>query len=280
MKFTSINDDTLFRLAKSEADFSETDTFDFARCQRPDGSYYGTGGQCRKGTPVDAKEKRPLKERYKKGEEIGAGAYGAVVSTEEGTVIKKGLISEAEIQISDRLKDIDGVPSVLAHEFIGKTTDDKYDPVKGLIEMETAKGLPLGEQTLSKKDQAKAIDEYIRLRKEIHMKGVAHNDFHDNNFFYDQETGKGGAIDFGLSRMSRREALREAFGTGRMEMDIQSHFLMQGMPTTPKLTRLNKNIAQTQQKMLAKGYSDIDVIRGTTTVAEAKSFVSDIYKGI
>ena len=31
--------------------------FDFSRCQRPDGSFYGTGGQCRKGAPVGAKEK-------------------------------------------------------------------------------------------------------------------------------------------------------------------------------------------------------------------------------
>ena len=30
----------------AQADF---EVFDYARCQRPDGSYYGTGGQCRKG---------------------------------------------------------------------------------------------------------------------------------------------------------------------------------------------------------------------------------------
>ena len=31
--------------------------FDFARCQRADGSYYGTGGVCRQGTAAGAKEK-------------------------------------------------------------------------------------------------------------------------------------------------------------------------------------------------------------------------------
>lgn len=30
--------------------------FDFARCQRPDGSFYGTSGQCRKGSPAGAKD--------------------------------------------------------------------------------------------------------------------------------------------------------------------------------------------------------------------------------
>ena len=40
-------------------DFNESaqEALDFARCQRPDGSFYGTGGVCRKGTPTGAKEK-------------------------------------------------------------------------------------------------------------------------------------------------------------------------------------------------------------------------------
>jgi hypothetical protein len=31
--------------------------YDFARCQRPDGTYYGTKGKCRKGVQVGAKQK-------------------------------------------------------------------------------------------------------------------------------------------------------------------------------------------------------------------------------
>jgi len=256
------------------------DEYDFARCQRPDGSYYGTGGQCRKGAPVDAKEKKSMTKRFDAGKEIGAGAYGSVVETAEGSVIKEGFISEAEIQIADKLAGIEGMPTVLGHEFTGKTTDDKYDTVRGMIEMEKMKGAPLGEQTLSKKDQAKAVDEYIRLRKEMHTRGVAHNDFHDNNFFYDKETGKGGAIDFGLSQISKKQALREALGTGRMEMDIQSHFLLQGMPSTPKLRRLEENIARTQLKMLGKNYSDLDVIRGNISPKESRELTAEIYEGV
>jgi hypothetical protein len=43
---------------ESFASFTEamSDRFDFARCQRTDGSIYGTGGQCRKGTPTSDKE--------------------------------------------------------------------------------------------------------------------------------------------------------------------------------------------------------------------------------
>ena len=35
---------------KQSADFAEGDTYDFTTCIRPDGSAYGTGGKCRKGT--------------------------------------------------------------------------------------------------------------------------------------------------------------------------------------------------------------------------------------
>lgn len=39
------------------ADFAEgEDTYDFTRCVRPDGSFYGTRGKCRKGSETGAKE--------------------------------------------------------------------------------------------------------------------------------------------------------------------------------------------------------------------------------
>ena len=51
-------------------DFSESalEALDFARCQRPDGSFYGTSGQCRKGAPVDPREKKEAKAKDKKAE--------------------------------------------------------------------------------------------------------------------------------------------------------------------------------------------------------------------
>lgn len=41
---------------KQGLDFAEGDSYDFTRCVRPDGSTYGTGGRCRKGTETGAKE--------------------------------------------------------------------------------------------------------------------------------------------------------------------------------------------------------------------------------
>lgn len=43
-------------LAEQEGtDFAEGDSYDFTTCIRPDGSAYGTGGKCRKGTEGEAK---------------------------------------------------------------------------------------------------------------------------------------------------------------------------------------------------------------------------------
>jgi hypothetical protein len=52
--------------------FSETANegyMDFARCQRADGSFYGTGGQCRKGKESGAKEEEPAKPRQRRAAE-------------------------------------------------------------------------------------------------------------------------------------------------------------------------------------------------------------------
>jgi len=49
------------------ADFSEDETYDFTRCVRSDGSYYGTSGRCRKGTETDPKEQAEPKSKKEKG---------------------------------------------------------------------------------------------------------------------------------------------------------------------------------------------------------------------
>lgn len=51
------------RLAAEKAgvDFSEGEVYDFTRCMRSDGSFYGTRGSCRKGSQAGAKEKEEPK---------------------------------------------------------------------------------------------------------------------------------------------------------------------------------------------------------------------------
>jgi len=57
----SFSDEALEQFAQlaaqtQAADFSEGATYDFTRCVRPDGSFYGTRGKCRKGAEAGAKE--------------------------------------------------------------------------------------------------------------------------------------------------------------------------------------------------------------------------------
>lgn len=56
--------------------------YDFRTCQRSDGSYYGTGGQCRKGTETDKVEKENFSQTRKK-LQAAADAYTADGTKEE-----------------------------------------------------------------------------------------------------------------------------------------------------------------------------------------------------
>ena len=77
------------------------EVLDFARCQRPDGSYYGTGGQCRKGVSVGPKEKAALKKAAAGGSKR---AQKALDKLEGGSAPKK---SKNEVSTKD-LKEFAG----------------------------------------------------------------------------------------------------------------------------------------------------------------------------
>lgn len=65
---------------------------DFARCQRPDGSYYGTSGQCRKGKTVSAEDLAKLKKAASSGNKKAQLAVDVV----EGKKTKAQAIKELE----------------------------------------------------------------------------------------------------------------------------------------------------------------------------------------
>ena len=59
-------------------DYSEAEMFDFKRCLRPNGSVYGTGGTCRKGTETDEEDEEDVMSQLAailpKGEKIVASS--------------------------------------------------------------------------------------------------------------------------------------------------------------------------------------------------------------
>ena len=85
---------------EAEEQFNElaSEKYDFATCQRADGPYYGTGGTCRKGTPVKGpvpkKEKAVANMRAKDLKRRGAdGEYithnGQYIFSNEDIVLEK-----------------------------------------------------------------------------------------------------------------------------------------------------------------------------------------------
>ena len=53
----TLNNYSRLAAEKLDVDFAEGDLYDFTTCIRPDGSAYGTGGKCRKGSEGEAKKK-------------------------------------------------------------------------------------------------------------------------------------------------------------------------------------------------------------------------------
>ena len=171
---------------------------DFVRCQRADGSFYGTGGRCQKGRevgelvkPIGAGKKNlDLAKLVEKGKPIGEGADGMVFDVGGGMVIKQGTIPQSEVRIMEKLRGVEGVPRVLGH--------DPQQPLRNLLAMDKVQGDPLVK--LSREDKAKAWDDAFRVMSGIHKSGVAHNDLHGGNVLYDKTTGKSSVIDFGKSQ--------------------------------------------------------------------------------
>lgn len=335
-------------------DFTEIDSLEFARCQRPDGSYYGTSGQCRKGTKVGAKEKAALKKAAAKGnkkakvaldvvegkiskkdaakalaaaarkeakpksvpsdmkaelaalsqpnkggdaealgkrfkeskKEIGEGAYGAVKETAEGTVIKQGMIGKNEIAVQQRLADVEGVPKLIDHAYTSKPFADRNGDRKGIVEMEMAKGKDLFSQQVkldnpdtTGANATKIQNEYIRLRKDLHTRGVAHGDMHEGNVTWNGK--KMGVIDFGLSTPTYKAALDEALGSfgmtqlgGRMIMDPRGEGVFDGLrrngaSQTGKVARLQRRAEQIRKKA-----------GGAITEKRAQQLIEELYDGI
>ena len=60
---------------KQGLDFAEGGSYDFTRCVRPDGSAYGTGGRCRKGTEEDLPQSMKLDSQKASGGVIAGNLF-------------------------------------------------------------------------------------------------------------------------------------------------------------------------------------------------------------
>lgn len=151
------------------AEGQEYITYDFTRCQRPDGSYYGTGGVCRSGAKVGAKEKAALKKAAKAGDERAAAALAVA----EGKMSKEE--ANKQLSKSDSSKPKKSEPSKSSGSKDEKK-DGGYTPKKKTEEKENvimrAKNKLFGKEKnniegVGFKDQAEIKKSFEQRRKQI-----------------------------------------------------------------------------------------------------------------
>ena len=182
--------------------FSEEaqDLWDFVRCQRKDGSHYGTAGKCRKGTQVS-------EEKYSNWNTLAQGNYGKVSVNPEGTRVvktlltgkdgKKGTFGPHEVELATKMGELGHSPKIHSH-----SADH--------LEMDIAPGKPLwakysrGEnEPVMNAAQAKKAGEAI---KSLHKLGYSHGDMHSQQFLVNGNDVK--LVDYGLSRKIKENPVK------------------------------------------------------------------------
>jgi hypothetical protein len=240
-------------------------------------------------------------------EKLGEGAMGAAYRTKGPPpgVIKEGAIGEQEAAAWQRLQGSGRVP-----EFHGAVVSTDMKSVegglgghvreaKGFLGMGEAQGKPAAQLYLDRENQQKLVDEYVRTRRDIHLRGVAHNDMHGGNFFFDTNTGKGQLVDFGLAQVSYKAALVEAISTFEGDWQAETFLTRRGgvlgaPGTTTPLDRLEKGIDRAERILQRRGISpeaihragirtpqaEIDQILGPMTEDQAKATIEYLYDGV
>jgi len=270
----------------------------------------GAGGGARRGKaagekarfdiPQGVKDYDPKKDMAGPGQLIGQGAMGRVKLTEGPPpgVTKQGKIGEFEAAAIKKLEGSGVTPTLHGATVSGQAKrvsgglGGHVKEASGYLGMSRMAGKPYGDQRwqMTPKEKEAAVDEYLRVRKAIHTRGVAHNDMHGGNFFYDKSTGKGGLVDFGLAQISPKAALIEALGTtnGR---DWQAERMQVGDYNTRSVQRFVSNSQKVRDKMEkdfgvrvnAEIRSPIDRVNGIfgrMTDQDAERYINELYDGI
>jgi len=157
--------------------------WDFVRCQRQNGSFYGTSGKCRKGTESP----------YKDWEVFAQGAMGTIAKNKDGTRVVKRMKEGRswgpyEAELGKRMGELGFAPKV-------HSSGDDH------IEMDMLKGKPLwkdfkkseDESPMNKKQSLQAAKAIFAL----HKMGFFHGDMHSQQFVADGD--KIHLVDYGLS---------------------------------------------------------------------------------
>ena len=150
------------------------------------------------------------------GKTLGSGAYGQTkMGQDKDSVIKepvegtKGRIGKHEMTAMETMDGTPGFPRLLQKD-VTQRKDGEYE---GKIAVGLAKGKPLkdAKKEMTPEQGQDTFRKLIRMRKEMHQKGISHNDMHDDNIFVDDDNNAT-IIDFGEANVNPVAALGEALG--------------------------------------------------------------------
>lgn len=235
---------------------------------------------------------------------LARGAFGAAYRTDGPPpgIIKQGKIGEHEVEVWQKLQGTGRVPEIHGATVsrnmkeVGSGYGGHVREANGYLGLGVAKGKTVGSMNPTQDERRTLIDEYIRARRDIHAAGVAHNDMHANNVFYDRQTGKMQLIDFGLAQPSYKAALMEALTTGQGDWQSE-RFIRQYRPSGPEpvaYNRFQRNqravIRQLEDEGIDTGHlmgmgirnkpEHIDRVLDGMSETAAQSYIKALYDGV
>lgn len=136
----------------------------------------------------------------KPGDLLGRGAFGSVTLNKDGTVTKtfNKAISEKSFNNELAFQNI-AAKAGLAPKLLG------YKAGSFIMERANGKVATEYDQVTRRLIATKTIE----ALKELHKVGVAHNDVHPGNVFYDEKTKKVQLIDFGMASNKKSDVFAE-----------------------------------------------------------------------
>lgn len=177
--------------------------YDFVRCQRADGTFYGTSGQCRKGTPVGDRDFAKEIEGKTPFAEGGSGELynvdGMAVKMQEDVYFPD---VETEMALQKKAAEAGLAPAVHQVKDLG---DEKSMIVMDMIPkgMKNPTDEPMMLEELSPKLQDQGLNLYAKMLKA----DIVHADYHTGNWFANSK-GETQAIDFGIASQLSKPNLK------------------------------------------------------------------------
>jgi hypothetical protein len=244
--------------------------------------------------------------------QVGAAQLGAQAEDvrlnrdiSQPAALKNGKIGQYEAAALERLRNVSNVPNLYGIQYDSKGSAQPIESKfgnglgphinvrPGKLAMELKPGKPGSYYVRDARPAAVKdlfIDDLLKARKAIHMRGVAHNDMHMGNVLYDQSNKKLNVIDFGLAQIGPKAALVEALGGWNGgDWQAASKFYKGNGPGVRRYIDNVNNVESKLKKMgidpekipeIRSPMAAIEKYFGKLTDSQAQGLIAEIYDGI